>query len=335
MRKILVSDVTLRDGNHAVKHKINEASIRRYAQSIDKTGVDIIEVGHGNGIGASSLHIGLSTTSDNQTLAIAREVVKNAKLSVHVIPGLATIRGDLANAIDMGVDIVRIASHCTEANITQPYVEYARKRGVNVYGVLMMSHMADKNMLLDQAQQMTQYGAQAIVLMDSAGAYLPVDVREKVGALVDNLDVPVGFHAHNNLGMSIANSLEAVEAGAQIVDGTSKGFGAGAGNAAIEVLVAALQKMGFADHVNLFDLMYVCDQSETYLVETVPSINSISIASGLYGVFSGFSKPVKLNSEKAGVDPKAVFRELGLMKVVAGQEDLIIEAIKRVEQASA
>ncbi|RUT48260.1 4-hydroxy-2-oxovalerate aldolase [Paenibacillus anaericanus] len=324
MNHLLISDPTLRDGSHAVQHQLTMDHILFYAEHAEHTGIPILEVGHGNGLGASSLQLGKSLVSDTELLVQCRARLTNTKLGIHVIPGFATINKDLNNALDIGVDVVRVASHCTEANITKRHIEYSRNREKEVFGVLMMSHMASPAVLVEEAKKMESYGAQAIIIMDSAGASLPVDVHEKITALVHHLDIPVGFHAHNNLGMAIANSITAVESGATILDGTSRGFGAGAGNAQLEVLVAVLHKMGYQTGIDLYRLLDFADQAES-LFCTPPHISSVSVISGLTGVFSGFAKPVERIAKQYNIDPKDVFFELGKRKIIAGQEDLILD----------
>jgi 4-hydroxy 2-oxovalerate aldolase len=325
MSKIIISDPTLRDGNHAVGHQLNEHQIAIYASAAESAGVPIIEVGHGNGLGASSLQIGESLLDDATILKIARKTIQTAKLGIHIMPGIATINKDLKTAIELGVDVFRVASHCTEADITQRHIGYVRERGKEVYGVLMMSHMTTKEILTEEALKMESYGAEGIIIMDSAGAYLPVDVTERIEEMVANLTVPVGFHAHNNLGMAIANSLAAVNSGATILDGTARGFGAGAGNTQIEVLVAVLEKTGFLTGIDLYKMLDAAEIAEKELMKEIPSIKSISLVSGLAGVFSGFAKHVERISKEYGVDSRDVFFELGRRKVVGGQEDIIIE----------
>lgn len=327
IKQILITDSTLRDGNHACAHQLSIEQIAIYAAAADKAGVPIVEVGHGNGLGASSLQVGLSKETDKDMLETARKYLSKSKLGIHVIPGFATIKRDLVNAIDIGVDVIRIASHCTEADITQRHLGYVRERGKEAYGVLMMSHMASAEVLVEEAQKMELYGAEGIIIMDSAGAYLPSDVQEKISALVNGLKVPVGFHAHNNLGMAIANSIMAIESGAKMFDATARGFGAGAGNAQIEVLVAVLEKMNYITGIDLFKILDASDVAEEKVVTTVPIIKSDSIVSGLSGVFSGFSKHVTRISSEYEVDSRDVYRELGKRKIVAGQEDIIIEVV--------
>lgn len=328
MKKVLISDPSLRDGNHAVRHSLKKEQIASYCRAADAAGVPIIEVGHGNGVGASSLQLGESACDDETTLRTARENLKNSKLGIHMIPGFATIEKDLKRAIEYGVDVVRVASHCTEADITQRHIEYARKQDKTVYGVLMMSHMASKELLLEQARKMESYGAQGLIFMDSAGNYLPSDVKERVEILVKGLTIPVGFHAHNNLGMAIANSVIALEAGAEMLDGCARGFGAGAGNAQLEVLVAVLHRMGYQTGIDFYKLLDACDLAEKELMEAPPTINSLSVISGLSGVFSGFMKPVSRIAADLKLDPRDIFFELGRRKVLAGQEDFIMEVAK-------
>jgi 4-hydroxy 2-oxovalerate aldolase len=335
MPEILVSDPTLRDGNHAVGHRLNKQQIAAYAAAADAAGVPVVEVGHGNGLGASSLQVGEGAVPDLDILRTARERLTRARLGVHVIPGFATIQRDLRPAIDAGVEVVRVASHCTEADITQRHIAFCREQGVVVYGVLMMSHMASVEQLTAEALKMQSYGAQGVVIMDSAGAYLPADVAERIGHLVRHLSVPVGFHAHNNLGMAIANSTAAYQAGARILDGTARGFGAGAGNAQLEVLVAVLERMGVRTGIDLYKILDAADLAEANLIQVIPSIKSASIVSGLAGVFSGFAKHVDRIARQYSVDPRDVFFELGRRKVVAGQEDLILEVAAQLSRPTA
>lgn len=324
-KKILISDPTLRDGQHAIRHQLNEHQIAVYSAAADRAGIPIVEVGHGNGLGASSLQVGESLLSDIQMLEIARKNLINSKLGIFVLRGFATINKDLKEALDVGVDVVRLVSHCTEADITARHISYVRERGKEVYGALMMTHMASKEVLVEECLKMESYGAEGVVLMDSAGAYLPNDVTEKISALVTNLKIPVGFHAHNNLGMAIANSIAAVESGATILDGTVRGFGAGAGNAQLEILVAILEKMGYSTGIDLYKILDAADIAEKELIRTIPSPKSVSIVSGLAGVFSGFAKHVERIANEYDIDPRDIFFELGRRKAVAGQEDLIIE----------
>ena len=324
-RSVLICDPTLRDGNHAVRHQLTCEQITTYAIAANAAGIPIVEVGHGNGLGASSLQVGLSKVGDKSALEAARKVLTKSKLGVHVIPGFATIKKDLRLAVEVGVDVFRIASHCTEADITERHISFVREHGREVYGVLMMSHMASEEILVEEASKMQAYGAEALIIMDSAGAYLPSDVTSRIEALVEALGIPVGFHGHNNLGMAIANSIAAVNAGATIIDGTARGFGAGAGNTQLEVLIAVFDRLGIKTGVDLYKVLDAGDIAEKYLVEMLPTISSVSVVSGLSGVFSGYVKPVNRIAAEYNIDPRDIFFELGRRKVVAGQEDIIIE----------
>jgi 4-hydroxy 2-oxovalerate aldolase len=331
---VLISDATLRDGNHAVAHQLRPEQIAIYCAAADKAGVPIVEVGHGNGVGASSLQLGEAACSDAEMLTTARANLPHAKLGIHIIPGFATVKRDLKPALELGVDVVRVASHCSEADLTDRHIGFAREAGAEVYGVLMMSHMVGISELVEQAGKMASYGAEMIVFMDSAGNYLPDDVTARVGALVDGVGLPVGFHAHNNLGMGIANSVAAVRAGAAMLDGCARGLGAGSGNAQLEVLVAVLERMGYDTGLDVYGVYDAADLAEDQLMDAVPTISSTSIVSGLAGVFSGFIKPVVRIAHTYGVDPRDVMFELGRRKIVAGQEDLIIEVADELSRRS-
>ncbi|AEI42893.1 4-hydroxy-2-oxovalerate aldolase [Paenibacillus mucilaginosus] len=325
--RIRISDPTLRDGQHAVAHQLSERHIRLYARAANAAGVPIVEVGHGNGLGASSLLIGKSRVSDRCMLLAAREELTSSRLGIHLIPGFATIERDVRPAIELGVDVFRVASHCSEADLTRRHIEFLRGEEKEVHGVLMMSHMAPVTVLVEEALKMQSYGAQAVIIMDSAGSYMPREVTDRIGELCGALSVPVGFHAHNNLGLAIANTVAAVEAGARLVDGTARGFGAGAGNTQLEVLIAVLHKLGYETGIELTGMLAASDLAEREFVHTLPFSKSMSIISGLTGVFSGYAKPVEQMSREYGVDPLEVFYELGRRRVIAGQEDLILEIV--------
>jgi len=327
---ISISDPTLRDGNHAVGHQLGEEQIAAYCSAADAAGVTIVEVGHGNGLGASSLLVGESKVSDHMALETARKNLKQSKLGIHVIPGFATIKRDLEPALALGVDVVRVASHCSEADICERHISFSRSQGKEVWGCLMMSHMISPTFLLEQARKMESYGAEGVVFMDSSGHYLPDDVRQRVELLVDGLSIAVGFHAHNNLGLAIANSIAAAESGATLLDGCARGFGAGSGNAQLEVLVAVLERLKYSTGIDLYKILDAGDIAERILMQEAPSIKSVSVVSGLAGVFSGFMKPVARIAKEFNVDSRDVFFELGRRKIVAGQEDMILEVAKEL-----
>ncbi len=330
---ITICDATLRDGSHACSHQISVDQIRAYAAASEAAGFDFLEVGHGNGLGASSLQVGESLVPEAEMLRTAREQLKKTRLSVHVIPGFATIKKEITGALKEGVDLFRIGCHCTEADITQRHISHVRNAGREVWGVLMMSHMVSADILLEESKKMQSYGAQGIVLMDSAGAYLPSEVTVKISLLAEKLEVPVGFHAHNNLGLSVANSLAALQAGARILDGTAKGFGAGAGNTPLELLAAVLQQSAYSTKVNLYKALDAADLAARLFSDSLPDSTAVTIISGLAGVFSGFAKPVRRLAEQMDLDPRDILLELGRQKVVGGQEDLIMEVATALAQS--
>jgi 4-hydroxy 2-oxovalerate aldolase len=334
-KKILISDPTLRDGNHAVRHQLSGDSFVAYCKAAEAAGVPIVEVGHGNGLGASSMLVGECSLSDEDILSVSRANLKKSRLGIHVIPGFCTIKRDLVRAIELGVDVFRVAAHCTEADITDRHIAYVRKAGKEAYGVLMMSHMASAAILLEEAKKMESYGAEAIIIMDSAGAYFPDDVKERIATLVDGLSIPVGFHGHNNLGMAIINSVTAVNEGATIIDGTIRGFGAGAGNTQLEVLVAVFERLGFETGIDLYKILDAADIAEKAFNPVAPSISPLSIVSGLAGVFSGFAKPVARAAEDYKVDARDIFFGLGKRNAVAGQESLIMEVARELAEQNA
>lgn len=329
MSNIIISDPTLRDGSHAISHKLLLNHIAEYCKLADSAGIDIIEVGHGNGLGASSLQLGFSSFPDEDMLKTAKNNLPNTKLGIHVIPGFAKLH-DIKIAVSNGVDVIRVASHCTEADTTQRYIEYARSFDKTVYGVLMMSHMASKEELLVESRKMISYGAQGIILMDSAGAYLQEDVKSKIDHLDNHLDVLLGFHAHNNLGLAIANTLEAIHSGAKLIDATSKGFGAGAGNTPLEIIVAILKKQNCNTNTDLSKIFDLALLTETLFKENLPSTTVDSIMSAIYGIFSGFAKPIKRVALEYKLRPIDIYAKLSKRKVIAGQEDLIIEVAKEL-----
>ena len=328
IKKILISDPTLRDGNHAVRHQLSRESFVAYCKAAEAAGVPIVEVGHGNGLGASSMLVGECRLTDEEILTLSRAHLTKSRLAIHVIPGFATITHDLTKALELGVDVFRIASHCTEADITDRHIAYVRQAGKEAYGVLMMSHMASPAILLEEAKKMESYGAEAVIIMDSAGAYFPNDVTERISTLVDGLSIPVGFHGHNNLGMAVINSVSAVNAGATIIDGTIRGFGAGAGNTQLEVLVAVFDRLGFETDIDLYKILDAADIAEKEFNPSAAYISPMSIVSGLSGVFSGFAKPVAQAAKEYNVDGRDIFFGLGKRNAVAGQESLIFEVAR-------
>lgn len=330
MSNIILTDSSLRDGNHSVKHTISLDSIERYCKFAEDAKIPIIEVGHGNGIGASSLLIGEAKHTDTEMLETARKHLKNTKLGIHIIPGIATVKKDLLNAIDIGVDVYRVASHCTEATLTKSHIEFLKKHDKHVIGVLMMSALVDIPKLVKNAKIMEEYGASAVLIMDSTGTYLPEDVRARITALVSELSIAVGFHAHNNLGCAVANSLVAVQSGANYIDACIRGFGAGAGNAALEVLIPVLEKSGYALGIDFKKVIMEADAVTEYLVHNPPNITPVNVLTGLHRLFSGFEKPIIKAAKLYGIEYSSLIFELGNRKLVAGQEDLILEVAQKL-----
>jgi 4-hydroxy 2-oxovalerate aldolase len=332
MDKIIITDSSLRDGNHAVKHTISLDSIKRYCQFADQAGIPIVEVGHGNGLGASSLLIGQSPYTDDQMLTTARENLKTSKLGIHIIPGIATVKKDIDRAIDIGVDVYRIATHCTEATLSKSHIEYLKTRNKTVFGVLMMSALADIDTLVENAKYMEEYGAEAVIIMDSTGTYLPNDIIQRIFELKSALKIDIGFHAHDNLGLATANSLIAAQCEATYIDACIRGFGAGAGNAHLEMLIPVLEKSGFEMGIDFQKVIIEADKVMDYLVPTAPISTPVNILTGLNRLFSGFEKPIIKASKLFGIEYSSLIFELGNRKLVAGQEDLILEVAQKLKK---
>jgi 4-hydroxy 2-oxovalerate aldolase len=331
MKNIIITDSSLRDGNHSVKHTISLDSIEKYCQFADRAGIPIVEVGHGNGLSASSLLIGKSPNTDKEMLTIARKNLKTSKLGIHTIPGLSTI-DDAKLAMDYGVDVFRVATHCTEATLSKSHIEALAKTNKEVYGVLMMSALITAEELAEQAKIMEDYGAQAIIIMDSTGTYLPHDVKERISLLKSKLNIKVGFHAHNNLGCAVANSLAAVESGAELIDACIRGFGAGAGNAPLELILSVLEKTGYTTGISFEETIKEADRVMDYLVPSAPITTPINVLTGLTCLFSGFEKPIVKASKLYGIEYSSLIFELGNRKLVAGQEDLILEVAQKLKE---
>lgn len=333
-RTIQIHDPTLRDGHHAVRHQLDAQQLRGYAEAANAAGVPVVEVSHGNGLGASSLQVGKALLSDDEMLATVREALTTSKMAVFMLPGWGTVR-DLDDAVAHGVDLVRIGTHCTEGDLAERHLEHLRERGVEAHAVLLMSHMATPEGLAEECARLVGFGATGVGIMDSSGHYLPGDVTERITAMCAAVDVPVMFHGHNNLGMAVANSVAAAEAGASILDACARGFGAGAGNTQLEVLVPVLDRIGFDTGIDLYKLLDAADLAERDLMTAPPAVDSVAIVSGLAGVFSGFKTRVIEVSAREGVDPRDVFFALGRLQAVAGQEDLIVDVAQTMARAAA
>lgn len=329
--KIILYDSTLRDGNHAVNQQITKDQIIAYCQAANEAKIPYVEIGHGNGLGASSIQVGQSPLTSVEMLKLARPYLKDSKMATFMIPGWGTIH-DLERAIDYGVDVIRIGAHCTESNLTKRYINFLEKKDIEVHGVLIMSHMASAERLAEEAKLMEDYGAKAIGIFDSSGFYLPQNVSNRIEAIRSAVKIPIIFHGHNNLGMVIANSITAINKGATIIDGCIRGFGAGAGNAPLEVLVVVLKKLGFDTGVDLYKILDAADKAKDIIGFHAPFISTESIVSGDAGVFSGFkAKAIKI-ANAFDVNVRDILYELGRRQAVAGQEDLIMEVAQSFQK---
>ena len=315
-------DLTLRDGSHAISHKLTEQMIIDHCIFAESAGIEVIEIGHGNGLGASSILIGESLLTDSNMITIAKKYLKNTKLSVHIIPGLATVNRDIDNAIELGVDIFRIASHCTEATITKSHIEYLSNKGKVVYGTLMMTILSSKEQLYEEVLKMKSYGAHAVILMDSSGSFKPSDVMELISFL-KTIDIKIGFHAHNNLQLAVANSLAAISAGADIIDVTIKGFGAGAGNTPLEVMVFLHE----SKNIDKNKVLEYCDKT----VFTTPICKPLNILTAKYKLMSGFEKHIIYAANKYNISYIKLIEEISKQNVISGQEDFIYIIAKSLQ----
>ena len=321
-----LTDSTLRDGSHALRHRFTEAQVAAIAGALDAAGVPVIEVSHGAGLRGSSFQYGFSAVDERALIAAAASAVTRAKLAVLLIPGIG-LADDLHVVAELGVSVARIATHCTEADIAIQHLRTARDLGMETVGFLMMAHMTDPDSLLGQARIMEDAGAQTVYVVDSAGAMTTHDARARVAALKAGLrpGTQVGIHAHNNLSLAVANSIGALEEGVDQVDGCSRGLGAGAGNCATEVLVAVADKLGYVTGI---DTMAIADVAEDVVRPVMPReqiIDRSALALGYAGVYGSFLLHAERAAERFGVDAREILLELGRRKIVGGQEDMIVD----------
>ncbi|HRL33738.1 MAG TPA: 4-hydroxy-2-oxovalerate aldolase [Neisseria sp.] len=323
-KKAILHDMSLRDGMHVKRHQISLDEMVAVATALDEAGMPMIEVTHGDGLGGASLNYGFPAHSDEAYLGAVVPKMKQAKVSALLLPGIGTV-DHLLMAKDLGVSCIRVATHCTEADVSQQHISKAADLGLDTVGFLMMAHMVPSETIVAQAKLMEGYGANCIYCTDSAGYMLPDEVSQKIGALRQALksETEIGFHGHHNLGMGIANSLAALEAGARRIDGSVAGLGAGAGNTPLEVLVAVLERMGAEHGIDLYKIMDAAEDIVVPMMEHPIRIDRNALTLGYAGVYSSFLLFAKRAEQKYGVSARDILVELGRRGTVGGQEDMI------------
>jgi 4-hydroxy-2-oxovalerate/4-hydroxy-2-oxohexanoate aldolase len=316
----------LRDGMHAKREQISVEQMIKLSTAMDDAGVPYIQVTHGGGLGGNSLQHGFALHTNEEYISAVASRMKQAKVSVLLIPGLGTMK-ELESAYECGARSVHVATHCTEADTSPQHIAFARKLGMDTTGFLMMAHLNDPAGIAQQGKMMESYGAQTVYVTDSAGYMLPDDVKARVQALRDvlNPETEIGFHGHHNLGMGVANSIAAIEAGASRIDGSVAGLGAGAGNTPLEVFAAVCERMGIHTGVDLFKLMDVAEDIVVPMMDHLVRVDRESLTLGYAGVYSTFLLHAKRASERFGVSARDILVELGRKKMIGGQEDMILD----------
>jgi len=322
--RIKLHDMCLRDGMHPKRHQISLEQMASIACGLDEAGVPLIEVTHGDGLGGASINYGFPSHSDEDYLRHVVPKLKQAKVSVLLIPGIGTVE-DLNVAADCGIHTVRVATLCTEADVSEQHIKAGRDMGLDTVGFLMMAHMIDAEQLAAQGLLMESYGAQTIYCTDSAGYMLPADVTARISALRKVLkpETEIGFHGHHNLSLGVTNSLAAVEAGATRIDGSAAGLGAGAGNTPLEVFVAVAQRMGLETGVDLYKIMDVAEERVLPIMDQQIRVDRDSLLIGYTGVYSTFLLFAQRAAARYGVSSRDILAEMGRLRTVGGQEDLI------------
>ena len=323
-KKVILHDMSLRDGMHALREQISVEQMVKLATAMDDAGMPYIQVTHGAGLGGNSLQHGFALASNEEYISAVSSKMKNAKVSVLLIPGLGTMR-ELRSAYDCGARSVHVATHSTEADTSPQHIACARELGMDTTGFLMMSHLNDPKSLAQQAKLMESYGAQTVYITDSAGYMLPQDVVDRVNAFRDvlNPETEIGFHGHHNLGMGVANSIAAIEAGVTRIDASVAGLGAGAGNTPSEVFVAVCDRMGIETGIDLFKLMDVAEDIVVPMMQHMVRVDRDSLTLGYAGVYSTFLLHAKRAAERFGIPARDILVELGRKKMIGGQEDMI------------
>lgn len=328
-RDILLTEVALRDGSHAIGHQYTVEQVTEVARALNDAGVPYIEVAHGDGLAGSSEQYGRSLTDEMKLIEAAVSVCDQTKVAVLLIPGIGTMN-ELKQAADLGAKMARIATHVTEADVSPQHINLAKELGMETVGFLMMSHMAPVDKLVEQAKLMESYGADTVYVVDSAGALLPNEVRERIRALRQSLTINIGFHAHNNLSLAMANTLAAIEEGATRIDGSVRCLGAGAGNTQTEVLVAVLERLGLNSGVDLYKMMDLAEHIIAPILTQPQEITRDSLVMGYAGVYSSFLLHSQRAAKQFNVDSRDILIELGKRKVIGGQEDMIIDVAAEI-----
>ncbi|NAO98905.1 4-hydroxy-2-oxovalerate aldolase [Vreelandella titanicae] len=323
-KKVILHDMTLRDGMHPKRHQITLEQMSSIARGLDDAGVPLIEVTHGDGLGGASVNYGFPAHSDEEYLSTVVPLMKQAKVSALLLPGIGTVE-HLKMAHEIGVSTIRVATHCTEADVSEQHISLGRKLGMDTVGFLMMSHMISPKSLAEQAKMMESYGANCIYVTDSAGHLLPNTVKDRLQAVRDALkpETELGFHGHHNLGMGVANSVAAIEVGADRIDASAAGLGAGAGNTPLEVLVAVLDLMQMETGVDIFKIQDVAEDLVIPIMDFPIRVDRDALTLGYAGVYGSFLLFAKRAEQKFGISAREIIVEMGRRGMVGGQEDMI------------